>query len=50
MDNAEKLEQSRSFKDKGTNYFKAGKFEIAIRMYKKILDLMDFDAGECWSK
>ena len=45
MDCTEKLEQSRFFKEKGTNYFKASKFEIAKRMYNKVLDMLDFDAG-----
>lgn len=45
MDCSEKLEQSKGFKEKGTKYFKEEKYTIAIRMYKKILDLLDFDAG-----
>lgn len=30
-------------KDKGTNYFKAGKYNLAIKMYKKVLDFLRYD-------
>jgi hypothetical protein len=45
MDCTEKLEQARFFKEKGTNYFKSAKYSLALRMYKKIVDILDFDSG-----
>ncbi|XP_053605814.1 FK506-binding protein 59 isoform X2 [Plodia interpunctella] len=40
MDGEEMLEQARIFKEKGTNYFKANKFQLAIKMYKRIVPLL----------
>lgn len=40
MDAPEKLEQSEISKNKGTNYFKAGKYKIAVRYYKQIIDYL----------
>uniref|UniRef100_A0A8C4Q180 peptidylprolyl isomerase n=1 Tax=Eptatretus burgeri TaxID=7764 RepID=A0A8C4Q180_EPTBU len=41
MDTKEKLEQSAIVKDKGTKYFKAGKIQQAISMYKKLTTWLD---------
>eukprot|EP00918_Siedleckia_nematoides_P001448 GHVU01003437.1.p1 GENE.GHVU01003437.1~~GHVU01003437.1.p1 ORF type:complete len:480 (-),score=102.21 GHVU01003437.1:934-2373(-) len=38
MDDKEKLEQAELYKQKGTNFFKAAKYELAIKEYKKITD------------
>ncbi|ELU01505.1 hypothetical protein CAPTEDRAFT_173491 [Capitella teleta] len=40
MDAVEKLEQSEIVKAKGTNYFKASKFDLAQRYYMKIVDYL----------
>ncbi|KAF5283232.1 hypothetical protein FQA39_LY17379 [Lamprigera yunnana] len=41
MDATEKIEQAKLFKEKGTKYFKAGKFELAVQMYKNILSYIE---------
>ncbi|KAM3956317.1 FK506-binding protein 59kD isoform 1-T1 [Aphomia sociella] len=41
MDGSEKLEQAKIFKEKGTNYFKASKFTLAIKMYKRVVSFLD---------
>lgn len=40
METGEKLEQCEISKSKGTEFFKANKFSLAIRYYKKILDYL----------
>lgn len=37
LDTNERIEQARIFKEKGTAYFKAGKFELAVKMYSKVI-------------
>lgn len=41
MDSKEKLEQSEILKAKGTELFKENKFVLAIKKYKKIVDLLE---------
>lgn len=41
MDTDEKLEQSALAKQKGTDFFKQGKFPLAKRYYKKIIDYLE---------
>ncbi|XP_037975665.2 FK506-binding protein 59 [Plutella xylostella] len=41
MDGPEKLEQAKIYKEKGTNYFKQSKYLLAIKMYKKVVTLVD---------
>lgn len=41
LEGPEKLEQAKMFKEKGTNYFKATKFQLAIKMYKKVVSILD---------
>ncbi|XP_075975972.1 FK506-binding protein 59kD isoform X2 [Anticarsia gemmatalis] len=41
MDGSEKIEQAKMFKEKGTNYFKASKFQLAIKMYKRVVSMVD---------
>ncbi|KAL0831758.1 hypothetical protein ABMA28_001298 [Loxostege sticticalis] len=41
MDGSEKLEQAKIFKEKGTNYFKASKFQLAIKMYKRVINVLE---------
>lgn len=35
LDDAERMTQAKLFKEKGTNYFKANKFSLALKMYEK---------------
>ncbi|GJQ77441.1 FKBP59 [Trypoxylus dichotomus] len=46
LDSEEKVQQGKLFKEKGTNYFKAGKLHLATKMYKKVQSFLDFDKGE----
>ncbi|CAG5033782.1 unnamed protein product [Parnassius apollo] len=41
MDTNEKLEQVKIFKERGTNYFKNNKFQLSIKMYKKVISLLE---------
>ncbi|XP_051155654.1 peptidyl-prolyl cis-trans isomerase FKBP4-like [Leptopilina boulardi] len=43
MDNPQKIEQAKILKEKGTNYFKQNKFNIAIEMYRKINNYISYD-------
>ncbi|KAI8421238.1 hypothetical protein MSG28_008296 [Choristoneura fumiferana] len=45
MDGPEKIEQAKIYKEKGTNYFKAGKHQLAIKMYKRVVSLLDEDTS-----
>uniref|UniRef100_A0A1W7R9X1 peptidylprolyl isomerase n=1 Tax=Hadrurus spadix TaxID=141984 RepID=A0A1W7R9X1_9SCOR len=45
MDSDEKLEQSEISKTKGTNYFKAGKYNLAAKQYKKIIDCLEYETA-----
>ncbi|KAG8237760.1 hypothetical protein J437_LFUL014303 [Ladona fulva] len=40
-----KLDQAGIFKEKGTNYFKAGKMDKALKQYKKIVKFIEHDTG-----
>ncbi|XP_035217777.1 peptidyl-prolyl cis-trans isomerase FKBP4-like [Stegodyphus dumicola] len=40
----EKLEQSEIVKNKGTNYFKNGKYELATKQYKKIINYLQYES------
>ncbi|KAJ8969796.1 hypothetical protein NQ317_003301 [Molorchus minor] len=46
MDIEEKIEQAKMYKEKGTNYFKAGKYELAVKVYKKIGSILDQEKDE----
>ncbi|CAK9825555.1 FK506-binding protein 59 [Anthophora retusa] len=37
----ERIEQAKIYKEKGTNYFKANKYNLAIKMYKKVISFLD---------
>lgn len=41
MKSSEKLEQAKIHKEKGTNYFKSDKINLAIKMYKKVLKYLN---------
>ncbi|XP_072256196.1 peptidyl-prolyl cis-trans isomerase FKBP4 [Pyxicephalus adspersus] len=45
MNTDEKLEQGGLVKEKGTQYFKAGKFRQAIIQYKKIIQWLEHESG-----
>nr|QBH73882.1 fk506-binding protein [Carausius morosus] len=45
LDSEGKLEQANFFKDKGTNYFKAEKYQLALKMYKKIVSFLEYSTG-----
>lgn len=46
LDSKERIEQGKLFKEKGTKYFKAEKFELAIKMYKKVLSFLEHEKGK----
>lgn len=48
FDAAGKLEQSRLYKEKGTNYFKAGKFQLAEKNYKRCVEFLEYESS--WSE
>ncbi|KAJ9577776.1 hypothetical protein L9F63_005658 [Diploptera punctata] len=43
LDSTEKLEQAKFLKEKGTNYFKSGKYSLALKMYKKMIGFVESD-------
>lgn len=43
LDTPQKIEQAKIFKEKGTNYFKQNKLNLAIEMYKKVGDYISYD-------
>ena len=43
LDGEQKLEQASIFKDKGTDFFKQGKYELAANKYKKIIDFLEHE-------
>ncbi|KAL1116828.1 hypothetical protein AAG570_005298 [Ranatra chinensis] len=45
MESKEKLEHGKMFKEKGTNYYKAEKFQLALKMYKKMIKYLEYNAG-----
>ncbi|XP_076663805.1 FK506-binding protein 59kD isoform X2 [Andrena cerasifolii] len=38
----EQIEQAKIFKERGTNYFKANKYNLAITLYKKVTSFLEF--------
>ncbi|KAB0799943.1 hypothetical protein PPYR_07823 [Photinus pyralis] len=46
MDAAEKIEQAKLLKDKGTKYYKDGKLNLAIKMYKRLITNLDADSNQ----
>lgn len=43
LDGEQKLEHAKTFKEKGTQYFKLGKLEMASKKYKKIIDFLEHE-------
>jgi len=46
MSNAEKLEFAEKAKERGTEYFKAGRFDLALKKYKVITEYLEPDAED----
>ena len=46
MSNSQKIEQSKVLKEKGTKYFKAEKYQLALKMYLKIVVILDNKNGK----
>ena len=43
MDAEMKVEQAKIFKDKGTQFFKENKYELAANKYRKIVDFLEHE-------
>ena len=43
LDGEQKLEQAKLFKEKGTNFFKEGKHQMAAKKYKKIIEYLEHE-------
>ncbi|XP_071878239.1 FK506-binding protein 59kD isoform X2 [Bombus fervidus] len=41
----QQIEQAKMYKEKGTNYFKTNKYNLAIRMYKKVTSFLKYEDG-----
>lgn len=45
MNSEEKLEQSTIVKERGTVYFKEGKYKQALLQYKKIISWLEYESS-----
>ncbi|XP_071514301.1 peptidyl-prolyl cis-trans isomerase FKBP4-like isoform X1 [Panulirus ornatus] len=45
MDQEEKIDQAKACKERGTTFFKQEKYRLAVKQYKKIIDLLQYDSG-----
>nr|QBH73895.1 fk506-binding protein [Thermobia domestica] len=45
LDSDEKLAEAEVLKEKGTEYFKKGKYGLAVKQYKKVVKFLEFEAG-----
>lgn len=45
MDQEEKIDQAKICKERGTTFYKGEKFRLAVKQYKKIIDLLQYDSG-----
>jgi len=45
LDSGEKVEQAKFFKEKGAKYFKNEKYALALKMYKKLVNFVEFESG-----
>lgn len=48
LDSNEKIEQAKLFKEKGTKYFKNGKYELALKLYKRIESYLESESGKVY--
>lgn len=46
MDDKERIEQSKLLKEKGTNYFKIGKYNLALKLYKRMQAYLESNSGK----
>ncbi|KAK4311688.1 hypothetical protein Pmani_016823 [Petrolisthes manimaculis] len=45
MDQEEKVVQAKACKERGTAFLKQEKYQLAVKQYKKIIDLLEHDSG-----
>lgn len=45
LDAAESISQAKLLKEKATNYFKAGKYRLAVKLYNNMMEYIESDAG-----
>ena len=45
MDQEEKIRQAKLHKDRGNTFFKESKFQLAVKHYKTVVDLLQYDSG-----
>lgn len=45
MSSSKKIEETKRLKEKGTNYFKAEKYTLALKMYNKMVELLEYKSG-----
>lgn len=45
LKNNQQVEQAKLYKEKGTNYFKANKYNLAIKMYKKVASFLEYEGS-----
>lgn len=45
MKSHQQIEQAKVYKEKGTNYFKINKYNLAIKMYKKVTSFLKYEDG-----
>lgn len=45
MTSAKKIEETKRLKEKGTKYFKEEKYKLALKMYKRMVELLQYDSG-----
>lgn len=48
LDNNEKIEQAKLFKEKGTKYYKNEKYELALKLYKRIASYLESESGKVY--
>ncbi|CAG0893865.1 unnamed protein product [Darwinula stevensoni] len=46
LNDDEKVQESKLFKEKGTKYFKEGKLDLALAQYKKVTEYLEFSFSE----
>ncbi|KOX76543.1 Peptidyl-prolyl cis-trans isomerase FKBP4 [Melipona quadrifasciata] len=45
LKNNQQVEQAKLYKEKGTNYFKTNKYNLAIKMYKKVASFLEYEGS-----
>lgn len=49
MDQEEKVVQAKACKERGTAFLKQEKYQLAVKQYKKIIDLLEYDSGKYYT-